>query len=156
MIKLYIPRKKFTFNHHADIIDVNEQVLYHFDTSFFKGRLSLIKNGKILYTANLKFNFRRTFEITQNGKIVCTIKARSIFNPYDYYIESDLGDFLVVGKPRIEKFDIMDDHKLVLSVIKDTERKYAKIIEVDESHIAFLLMLMFTLIVAADYDPGLE
>lgn len=154
MIKFYIPRKKFTFNHHSDIIDENNQVMYHFGTSFFRAHLSLLKNGKVLYTANQKFSFRRIFEICKNGEIVCTVKAKSFFNPYNYYFESDLGDFVIVGKPQIEKFNILDDGKLVLSITKDTEKQYSRIIEVDETHITFLLMLMFTLIVAAEYDSG--
>jgi uncharacterized protein YxjI len=154
MIELYIPHKKLTFNHHVDIIDENEQVLYHFGTSFFLGRLSLLKNGKVLYTANHKFNFLRirTYEIYKNGEIVGKIKAKQFFNPCNYTVESDLGDFLVVGKPMIEKFDILDDNKLVLSVTSHMKKKYARIIEVDETQTEFLLMLMFTLIVAADYD----
>ena len=154
MTELYIPRKKFVFNYHSDIIDENNQVLYHFDSSFFKAHLSLLKNGKVLYTSNQKFSFRRTFDIYKNGEIVCTIKAKSFFNPYNYDIESHLGDFVVVGKPQIEKFNILDDNKLILSITKDTDKKYARIIVVEETRIAFLLMLMFTLIVAADYDSG--
>jgi uncharacterized protein YxjI len=154
LIKFYLPRRKFRFNQNTDVLDDQGHLLYVLKSSVFLGRLTLYKNDKIIYTSESKISFRRRHDIKRHDETICSIKSKHLFFVIKYLIETNLGSFHYEGSPFAEKFQIIQNNQVVLSIDNDPNKVYRKIIEVDELKTEFLLMLMFTLMYAADIDAS--
>ncbi|MDF2700488.1 MAG: hypothetical protein K0Q49_2046 [Haloplasmataceae bacterium] len=151
MIKLFIPKKNIQYNNHRDVLDEKDNLVYRNRGNFFQTKIKLLnRDDTIIYEARMAWSLKRRYDIFKNGEKVSYIIAQSIFNSYNYNIVSFLENLGVVGSITRSEFRIFKDDQVVLSISKDVEKKYYRIIDIDELHTEFLLMLMFTLIVAAD------
>jgi uncharacterized protein YxjI len=151
MKTLFIPKKKIKYNNHREVLDIKDNLIYRYRGNFFQTKIKLLnKEGTIIYKARMAWSLKRRYDIFKNGEKVSSIIAQSFFNKCKYNIVSFLGNLHVHGSIERSEFQIYKDDQLVLSISKDVEEKYYRIIEVVEYHTDYLLMLMFTLFVAVD------
>jgi uncharacterized protein YxjI len=151
VIKYYLPRKKIRFNNHTEVVDESGNVFYNFSGNFFQTKIRLFKpDGTSLYWARLVWSFRRRYDIFRESEKITSIIAKSIFTNYRYDISSFMNNISYAGILWRDEFNIMKDNIVVLSIRKTNDKKYFRIVEVDETNEEYLLMLMFTLIVAVD------
>lgn len=73
-----------------------------------------------------------------------------MFNKFQ--IESEYGDYQLIGKSPFEEFQILNHNQVVLSIKKDIKKVYHKVILVEESQLELLLMMMVVLIHDAQID----
>jgi len=154
LIQFYLPKQKLRFAQNTDVLDDQGHIRYVLKSSIFRGRITLYKNEAMIYTSDSILGFRRRHDIKRHGEIICSIKSKHLFFVIKYLIETNLGSFHYEGSLFGEKFKIMQSNRLVLCIDNDPNKVYRKIIEVDELKTEFLLMLMFTLMNAADIDAS--
>jgi len=151
MITLYIPKKKIKYNNHREVLDLNGNLIYRHRGNFFQTRIKLLNRDDIIvYEAKMAWRLKRRYDIFKNGERVSGIVAQTFFNQCKYNIASFIENLSVNGNIAQSEFQIFKDDQVVLSISKDVEKKYYRIIRVDEHHTDYLLILMFTLIVAVD------
>ncbi|MDO9629439.1 MAG: hypothetical protein Q7I99_06030 [Acholeplasmataceae bacterium] len=85
---------------------------------------------------------------------ISSVIAKSFFTPYRYHILSDQDNLRVEGSILRSQFSILEENKVVLSIHKDPDKKYFRLIDVDETHTNYLIMLMFSLISAVESNES--
>jgi len=151
MIKYFLTRKKIRFNNHTEVIDESGNVFYNFSGNFFQTKIRLFKpDGTTLFWGRLIWSFKRRYDIFKGNEKITSIIAKSIFTKYRYDISSFMENITYEGILWRDEFNIMKDNIIVLSIRKPNDKKYFRVVEVDETNEEYLLMLMFTLIVAVD------
>jgi uncharacterized protein YxjI len=153
MIEVYIPRKKFYFNQNHTIISPEGLVLYEHKSSFFQGKLSLFQDHQLIYTSDQFFSFfKRRYDIKRHQETLCKVTEKWKFFSEQFIIETEMGNYAIIGKVYREDFQIYDGNQLVLSIKRDERKIHHRIIQVDEVKTGFLLMLMFTVITMSQQD----
>ncbi len=134
------------------IIDTKNHVRYQIKSSMLQGRVDFYNNEQLLYTADRVFGLRLQYSLKKNGIEVCLIKAKTLFMFNKFQIESEYGDYQLIGKSPFEEFQILNHNQVVLSIKKDIKKVYHKVILVEESQLELLLMMMVVLIHDAQID----
>jgi uncharacterized protein YxjI len=155
MIKLFLPKKKFTFNHHTEVVDENGTVLFLFTGSFFQDEIRLITpDGTVLYYAKYVWGFKSRYDIYKGNVLITSVIAKSLFNAYKFNILPFIDKLSYEGDLLKNDFNILKDDVVVVTIRESIDKKYHRVIEVDSLHHEYLLMLMFTLIVIVDLPDG--
>lgn len=151
MITLYMPKKRINRKNDKEVIHLNESLLYQFRTNIFSSKFELFnQNDKLLFTAKQVTLFRNHYDIYQNDTVISSLVTKSYFKQYQYYIKSNKDNLFVEGSIVNSQFSLREENEVVLTISKDPQKNYRRIITVDESQKDYLIMVMLSLIVAVE------
>jgi len=101
----------------------------------------------LIYTSDQFFSFfKRRYDIKRHQETLCKVTIKWKTFTQQFIIETEMGNYSIIGKVYREDFQIYDGNEMVLSIKRDERKIHHRIIQVDEVKTDFLLMLMFTLI----------
>lgn len=151
VITLYIPKKIINRKNWKEVIDANGNLLYQFRTNIFSSKFELLNHyDKLLFNAKQVTFFRKHYDIYKNDTVIASLVTKSYFKQYQYYIKSTKDNLFVEGSIMNSRFSIREENEVVLTISKDPQKKYNRIITVDESQMEYLIMVMLSLIVAVE------
>ncbi|MBU1142578.1 MAG: hypothetical protein KKH92_02925 [Firmicutes bacterium] len=146
-----MPKKRINRKNDKEVIHLNESLLYQFRTNIFSSKFELFnQNDKLLFTAKQVTLFRNHYDIYQNDTVISSLVTKSYFKQYQYYIKSNKDNLFVEGSIVNSQFSLREENEVVLTISKDPQKNYRRIITVDESQKDYLIMVMLSLIVAVE------
>jgi len=149
MIKLYIPKKRWIFNNHYDIVDQEGRFVYRHRSNFFNTKRYIVNsNNEIIFHSKTLFGLTEKHVITKNDEIITYVTAKSFFSNEIITTHADYS-FIVSRRFQLTPmpFSIQNNQREVLSIKKSDRKDCSHLIIVEESQIDFLIILMFTIIV---------